>query len=256
MLAVLSPAKSLDMEAPALVQEATEPGLLDKTKVLVEQLQGCSAEDLQRMMGISDKLAQLNYDRYQRFSFPFTPKNAKQALFAFTGDVYTGLDAGSLSEEEVSYAQQQIRILSGLYGVLRPLDLMQAYRLEMGTKLATARGEDLYDFWDGKVTEQLNVALAEQKVAVVVNLASQEYAKVVRKEVLKGRFITVQFKQEKGGKYKVIGLLAKKARGKMARFIVQKKPQKVEDLQDFAEDGYCFAPGMSSEEELVFIRHS
>ncbi len=256
MLAVLSPAKSLDMEAPAPVQEATEPGLLNETKTLVEQLQGCSAGDLQRMMGISDKLAQLNYDRYQRFSFPFTPKNAKQALFAFTGDVYTGLDAGSLSEAEIGRAQQDLRILSGLYGVLRPLDLMQAYRLEMGTKYATARGEDLYDFWGDRVTEQLNAALAEQGDTVLVNLASQEYAKVIRKEGLEGCFVTVQFKQEKDDKYKVIGLLAKKARGQMARFMVQHQPKTVEELQNFDEDGYHFAPEMSGEEELVFIRHS
>ncbi len=205
-------------------------------------------------MKISDKLATLNANRFAEFSTPFTPDNARQALFAFNGDVYTGLDAQSLSEDDIAYAQQHLRILSGLYGVLRPLDLMQAYRLEMGTKLANSRGKNLYEYWGDTVTTEINKALAAQGDNVLVNLASNEYFKSVKPKQVDGMIITPVFKDKKNGQYKIISFFAKKARGLMARYILQNKVEDVAGLKAFDTAGYYFSEEQSTETELVFLR--
>jgi cytoplasmic iron level regulating protein YaaA (DUF328/UPF0246 family) len=205
-------------------------------------------------MGISDKLGVLNYDRYQEWSTPFTEDNAKQAVLAFNGDVYTGLDANSFKADEFKFAQKHLRILSGLYGLLKPLDLMQPYRLEMGTKFANQRGKDLYQFWGETITEALNKQLKSVKSDVLVNLASNEYFKSVKPKLLNAEVITPVFKDWKGDKYKIISFYAKKARGLMAAYIIKNKLTDVEAIKGFDYEGYCFNEGMSSAKEWVFTR--
>ncbi|MCU7555495.1 peroxide stress protein YaaA [Alteromonas sp. ASW11-19] len=255
MLVVVSPAKNLDFESKVPVSEYTHPQLMDDTQELVTRCRELSPAQLGTLMSISDKLATLNANRFADFSLPFKPENARQAVYAFNGDVYTGLDAYSLSENDVLYAQSHLRILSGLYGLLRPLDLMQAYRLEMGTKLENARGKDLYAFWGDKITTQLNEALAEQGDNVLVNLASNEYFKSVKKRKLDGMVVTPQFKDYKSGQYKVISFFAKKARGAMARYILENQVEDVAGLKAFDRDGYHFSEQDSSATELVFLRN-
>ncbi|GGF74112.1 peroxide stress protein YaaA [Alteromonas lipolytica] len=254
MLVVVSPAKNLDYESRVPVNEFTQPGLLDDAATLAEECKDLSPAQLSSLMKISDKLATLNANRFAEFSLPFTADNARQALFAFNGDVYTGLDAQSLSEQDIDYAQQHLRILSGLYGVLRPLDLMQAYRLEMGTKLENSRGKNLYEYWDTKITSVLNKALADQGDNVLINLASNEYFKSVRKSALEGMIITPVFKDKKNGQYKIISFYAKKARGLMARYIIQNQVKGVDGLKAFDTAGYYFSEEQSSATELVFLR--
>lgn len=254
MLVVVSPAKNLDYETQLPVTEHTQPELLSSAETLVERCRKLSPADLSSLMHISDKLATLNANRFADFSTPFTQNNARQAVFAFNGDVYTGLDAYSLSETSLNYAQDHLRILSGLYGVLRPLDLMQAYRLEMGTKLDNAQGKDLYAFWDDQITLNLNKALAAQGDNVLVNLASNEYFKSVKKKQLDGMIVTPQFKDQKNGQYKVISFYAKKARGLMARYILDKQVEDVAGLKAFNEQGYYFSEEQSSATDLVFLR--
>lgn len=254
MLVVVSPAKNLDYESSVPVNEFTQPGLLDDAAALAEECKDLSPAQLSSLMKISDKLAALNANRFAEFSVPFTANNARQALFAFNGDVYTGLDAHSLSEQDIAYAQQHLRILSGLYGVLRPLDLMQAYRLEMGTHLNNSRGKNLYEYWDGKITGVLNQALAEQGDNVLINLASNEYFKSVKKKALDGMIITPVFKDKKNGQYKIISFFAKKARGMMARYIIQNQVKDVAGLKAFDTAGYYFSEEQSSATELVFLR--
>lgn len=254
MLVVVSPAKNLDYESRLPVADHSQPQLIDTAAQLAQECKALSPADLSSLMKISDKLAILNANRFAEFSVPFSPNNARQAIYAFNGDVYTGLDAYSLSKEEVDYAQSHLRILSGLYGVLRPLDLMQAYRLEMGTQLANSKGKNLYAFWGSKITDVLNQAMSEQGDNVLVNLASNEYFKSVKKVQLEGMIVTPTFKDYKNGQYKVISFFAKKARGLMARYIIQNQISDVEGLKAFDTAGYYFSSEQSTDTDLVFLR--
>ena len=250
MLVVLSPAKNLDVEPVNVSLQATQPELMSETRELVDTCKQLSPANLASLMSISDKLAILNVERFNSFEFPFTQDNAKPAVLTFNGDVYTGLDAESLSEDDLTFAQQHLRILSGLYGVLRPLDLMQAYRLEMGTRLDNPKGKNLYEFWGDKVTEQLNA----EPQPIMVNLASNEYFKVVSKKLLSAPVITPVFKDTKNGNLKVISFFAKKARGLMARYIIENRITDVEQLKQFDVAGYAFDATLSSATEWVFTR--
>lgn len=254
MLVVVSPAKNLDFETPVPVASFTRPAMLSSAEALVETCRKLTPADLSSLMKISDKLATLNANRFDSFTTPFTKDNARQALYAFNGDVYTGLDAYSLSEQDVEYAQQHLRMLSGLYGLLRPLDLMQPYRLEMGTRLENPKGKNLYEFWGTDITLALNKALEEQGDNVLINLASNEYFKSVKAKSLDGMIITPHFKDKKNGQYKVISFFAKKARGLMARYVIQKRIEDVAGLKAFSEAGYVFSPEQSTEMDLVFLR--
>ena len=254
MLIVISPAKTLDYDTPPVTDIATQPDFLDQSASLIQQLRQLSPDQIGSLMKISDKLAQLNAARYEAWQQPFTPENAKQAVLAFKGDVYTGLDAETLSAKQFKFAQKHLRILSGLYGLLRPLDLMQAYRLEMGTKFANSGGKDLYAFWGEQITDKLNEEIAAQKDDVLVNLASKEYFKSVKPKLLKGKVITPVFKDWKNGQYKIISFYAKKARGLMCRYAIDHNITQVEKLKGFDYEGYGFDEGMSSEVEWVFTR--
>jgi uncharacterized protein len=260
MLVVLSPAKSLDFESPlpkaAGTRTLTEPALLPESEKLIKTLRRMSPEDLSELMDISSALGELNFRRYAEWHTPFTAENAKPALFAFTGDVYVGLDAPTLSAKDLDFAQSHLRILSGLYGVLRPLDLMQAYRLEMGTHLQQGKHRSLYEFWGGRITEQLNQELQQQKSRVLVNLASNEYFKSVQAKKLGADIISPVFKDYKNGQYKIISFFAKKARGSMTAFIIKNRIAKAADLQGFDLDGYKFSPEDSTAESPVFLRRS
>lgn len=254
MLAVVSPAKNLDYESSLPELNVTQPRLLDNAEELVEVCRQLSPQQLGSLMKISDKLAGLNAARFQEWQRPFDEDNARPAIFAFNGDVYTGLDAASLNSEAIDTAQKQLRILSGLYGVLRPLDLMQPYRLEMGTKLDNPKGKNLYEYWGDTITQMLNDDLAELGSSTLVNLASNEYFSAVKPKALNADIITPVFKDEKNGQYKVISFYAKKARGLMARFILNQKPKSVSDLKEFDANGYSFNEAMSSDKQLVFCR--
>ncbi|GAA5190838.1 peroxide stress protein YaaA [Ferrimonas gelatinilytica] len=254
MLAVISPAKNLDFDTPPHVEAYTQPELLEEAELLMKTCRQLTPADLATLMKLSDKLAGLNAARFADWHTPFTPESAKQAVLAFNGDVYTGLDASSLSASQLEYAQSHLAILSGLYGLLRPLDLIQPYRLEMGTKLANSRGKDLYAFWGSLITEALNDRLAEQGDNVLINLASNEYFKAVQKRGLDGRVITPVFKDAKNGQYKIISFYAKKARGMMARYMLEQQPKSPKDLQGFDLGGYRFSESDSSEDTLVFLR--
>ncbi|MDO6474708.1 peroxide stress protein YaaA [Alteromonas sp. 1_MG-2023] len=254
MLVVVSPAKNLDFETPVPVASFTRPAMLSSAEALVETCRKLTPADLSSLMKISDKLATLNANRFDSFTTPFTKDNARQALYAFNGDVYTGLDAYSLSEQDVEYAQQHLRMLSGLYGLLRPLDLMQPYRLEMGTRLENPKGKNLYEFWGTDITLALNKALEEQGDNILINLASNEYFKSVKAKSLDGMIITPHFKDKKNGQYKVISFFAKKARGLMARYVIQNRIEDVAGLKAFSEAGYVFSLEQSTETDLVFLR--
>ncbi len=254
MLVVLSPAKKLDFDSEWLSEGGTEPAFLKDSKQLVSKAKALKANDLMRMMGISEALADLNVARFKAFKTPFTPSNARYALDAFKGDVYVGLDAPSMDEDDRQFANETIRILSGLYGVLRPLDLMQAYRLEMGVKFPNKRGETLYDFWGDKIAKALKADLGDDKV--LVNLASNEYFKSVNTRAL-GKdavVITPVFKEIRDGRSRVISFLAKKARGAMARYIVDNRLSDAEDLKAFSEGGYRFDDAASTDTNWVFSR--
>lgn len=254
MLVVISPAKNLDYENPAITSRATQPMLLDEASILIERCRELAPQDIASLMKISDKLAQLNAERFVDWHLPFTASNAKQAVLAFNGDVYTGLDANTLEEGDLTFAQSHLRILSGLYGLLRPLDLMQAYRLEMGSTLSNARGKNLYEFWGDTITQHVNKALQEQGDNVLVNLASNEYFKSVKPKKLEGEVFTPVFKDKKNGQYKVISFFAKKARGLMARYIIKNRLQEIEQLKNFDYAGYQFSEDLSNGNELVFTR--
>jgi len=254
MLMMISPAKKLDVETPAPVPQFTEPDFLDASQELINSLRMMSAEELGGLMKISPKLAELNARRYRYWHTPFALENAKQALFAFRGDVYTALDADSLSEFDVAFAQDHLRILSGLYGLLRPLDLMQAYRLEMGTRLANVCGRYLYTFWGNTITDALNQAMSGQSDDTLINLASGEYSKAVQPSHLTGRMINVQFREQKDDGYKIIGIHAKKARGLMSRFVIQNRIDTPEDIKQFDQADYRYRADMSTESEWVFAR--
>lgn len=253
MIFLLSPAKSLDM-TPVFTEVVTEPRLNAQTDELVALLRQKTTGDLKQLMSISDALAELNVQRYRGFAPTYTEENAKQAILAFTGDVYQGIEASDFSASELAYAQAHIRILSGLYGVLRPLDRIQPYRLEMGTRLVTERGKNLYDFWGDAITELLNADLQGQATPVFVNLASQEYFKSVNRKALKGQLIDIDFKEERDGKYRVISFFAKKARGLMCRFAAKHGLQEPEHLKGFDLEGYAFNEGLSTDAKWVFTR--
>lgn len=254
MFALLSPAKSLDYESPLLVERSTQPRLKSDTAALIDQLKGLSSEEIGRLMGISDKLALLNHERFQSFTPSFSKKNSRQAILAFTGDVYQGMTLADWSADDFATAQDKVRILSGLYGVLRPLDLMQPYRLEMGTGLENARGKNLYQFWGDTITDLLNKDLRKSKSEVVVNLASNEYFSAVNSSKLGGTLVSPVFKDEKKGTFKIISFYAKKARGMMADFIVKNDLQKASDLLEFTTAGYAYDPESSTDEKPVFLR--
>ncbi|ACQ92596.1 protein of unknown function DUF328 [Tolumonas auensis DSM 9187] len=254
MLAVLSPAKSLDYESPLTTSRFSEPALMHESALLIEQLRQFAPADIASLMHLSDKLAGLNVARYAQWEPVATPQNARPAVLAFNGDVYSGLAAQDFDDADLDVAQQHIRILSGLYGLLRPLDLLQPYRLEMGTKLGNPRGKDLYAFWGDIITGHLNQALTEQGDNVLLNLASDEYFKSVNVKRLAGRVITPVFQDEKNGKYKIISFYAKKARGLMARYLVKERISKPEQLLDFTVAGYGYCPELSTENKLVFRR--
>ncbi|GAB2198499.1 peroxide stress protein YaaA [Sessilibacter sp. MAH4] len=254
MLMVISPAKTLDYETAPVTKTATQPSFLDDSEVLIEDLRKLAPQDISNLMSISDKLGVLNFDRFQAWSQPFDKTNAKQAVLAFKGDVYTGLEAETFGKEEFSFAQKHLRILSGLYGVLRPLDLMQAYRLEMGTKFENQRGKNLYEFWGDKVTEALNEQLKTLKSQTLVNLASNEYFKVVNKKVLNADIITPTFKDLKNGEYKIISFYAKKARGLMSAWAIRHSITQAQDLKGFDSNGYVYNESLSKGNTWVFTR--
>ncbi|QUM78139.1 peroxide stress protein YaaA [Moritella sp. 24] len=254
MLIVVSPAKTLDFETPPTTEQYSQADLTVHSAELIDVCRQLTPMDLSSLMKISDKLAGLNAARFTEWTADFTPENAKQAVFAFKGDVYTGLDAESFSETDMAFAQQHFRILSGLYGLLRPLDLIKAYRLEMGTKLTNGRGTNLYQFWGDIVTDKVNDTLAAQGDKVLINLASNEYFKAVQKKRLKGQVITPVFKDCKAGKYKIISFYAKKARGLMARYIIDNQLKDVAELKAFDTDGYYYCEAESTDIELVFKR--
>ncbi len=254
MLLVVSPAKNLDYDSVLATEKYSQPELLSHSQLLVEQCKTLSPAELSSLMGISDKLAGLNAARFGQWAQPFTKDNARAAVLAFNGDVYTGLDAATLSEQDFDYAQQHMRILSGLYGLLKPLDLMQAYRLEMGTKLANERGANLYQFWGEIITDKLNEAIAAQGDELLINLASNEYFKSVKKKSLKATVITPAFKDWKNGQYKMISFFAKKARGLMARYIIENQISSLDELKNFAVAGYQFSEDLSKGNDWVFTR--
>ncbi len=254
MLMVLSPAKTLDYASPLSTTTHSLPDFIPRSAELISLLRQLAPSALGSLMQISDPLAQLNVERYAAWSKKFSFDNARQALLAFNGDVYEGLNAASLSATQLAWAQDHLRILSGLYGVLRPLDLMQPYRLEMGTRLANPHGKDLYAFWGQGVTDKLNTVLAAEKSAALVNLASEEYFKVVQPKALTVPVITPVFEDWKNGKYKIISFYAKRARGLMARFAIDKKITRPVQLQKFDRDGYAFDAGDSDATRWVFRR--
>lgn len=254
MLMVISPAKALDESTPVQTDLHTECAFLDQAEMLIDELQQLGPVDVGQLMHISDNLSELNYERFQAWQRPFPADKAKQAAWLFKGDVYQGLDAYSLSDKGVTYIQSHLRILSGLYGLLKPCDDMLPYRLEMGTKFVNQKGKNLYEFWGNQITDLLNTELAAQESQTLVNLASNEYFKAVKKRDLKGRIITPIFKDWKGDKYKIISFYAKKARGLMARYAADNLIENAEELKFFDTDGYKFAPEQSSETDWVFTR--
>jgi cytoplasmic iron level regulating protein YaaA (DUF328/UPF0246 family) len=254
MLIIISPAKTLDYETPPVTKRHTKPAMLKQSQQLIDNLRNYSALDLAELMKLSMKLAELNFDRYHDWQTPFTTKNAKQAALAMKGDVYTGLDAESLNQEDFQFAQAHLRILSGLYGVLKPLDLMQAYRLEMGTKLPNEAGKDLYAFWGESITQAINKALKAQGDEILINLASNEYYKSIKPKLVKGRIITPQFKEKKNGNYRMIGVFAKRARGLMSRYIIENRLTDPEEIKGFKTDGYRFSKQQSKDDQWVFVR--
>ncbi|MFY0989288.1 peroxide stress protein YaaA [Halomonas sp. C05BenzN] len=254
MLSVISPAKTLDFETPATTALHSQPDFLDRSHELIEILRGYSPQRLSELMGISDKLAGLNAARFADWQTPFTPDNAKPAAQAFQGDVYVGLEADTFSDEDNVFAQEHLRILSGLYGLLRPLDLIQPYRLEMGTRLENPAGRDLYAFWRETLTAELDRAVAASGSPVLVNLASNEYFKAIDARALESRVITPVFKDEKNGKLKIISFYAKKARGLMAAWMIRQRLDDPEGLKAFDVAGYRYNAAMSEGDTLVFTR--
>ncbi|MCL4160779.1 UNVERIFIED_CONTAM: hypothetical protein GTU68_011350 [Idotea baltica] len=253
MLTVISPAKTLDFDSKPVTKTHTQPHFLPQSQALIDELKLLSAADIASMMKLSDNLAGLNMARFQTWKRPFDLANSKQAVLAFKGDVYSGLDADSLSEDALAFAQQHLRILSGLYGVLKPLDLIQAYRLEMGTSFANVKGKNLYQFWGSQLREAIETEAA-QSDAILVNLASNEYFKALEVKKLNTRVITPVFKDLKKGQYKIISFYAKKARGLMSRYIIEHRINDPEQLKVFDSDGYYFSDDMSKNDEWVFIR--
>ena len=254
MILLISPAKTLDYDTKLPTESYSTPLFLDDSSILIEGLRKKSAGAVKKLMSLSDKLAELNVERYKNWSLPFNTENARQSMFAFKGDVYVGLDAYTLNKEDIDFAQNHLRILSGLYGVLKPLDLMQPYRLEMGTGLKNKRGKNLYEFWGSKLTDFLNEELSSQKSDVVLNLASNEYFSAVKEKKIKGRVITPKFLDQKNGNYKMISFFAKKARGMMCSWIIRNKVTDQAEIIKFDTSGYRFCPERSTENAPTFIR--
>ena len=254
MIIVISPAKKLDFKTKSKVKKHTVPGFLDKSAELMEDLRQFAPTDLAVLMNVSDDIANLTFERHSQWKTPFDTENALQALLAFKGDVYRGIDANSFSSEDMDFAQDHLRILSGIYGVLRPMDLIQPYRLEMGAKFKTSRGKSLYRFWTDTITSALNRDLKKHREKILVNLASHEYFRVINEDRLEGEVVTPVFREYRNDQYKVVGILAKKARGMMSRFIIRNRLKKTEEIKLFSMDGYSYDDNLSSEKEWVFTR--
>ena len=254
MLIVLSPAKTLDYETPPQTRKATQPALLSRAADLVEDARKLSPDAIGKLMGVSENIAHLNHERFMNWNEPFTLDNAKQSVLAFKGDVYTGLEADTMKSDDLAFAQKHLRILSGLYGVLRPLDLMQPYRLEMGLRFQNSGGKNLYEFWGDDIAASLNKQLKKTGSPILLNLASNEYFKAVKATTLEADVVTPVFKDLKNGKYRVISFFAKKARGQMARYIIEKEINDVPALKKYRVGGYRYNAAESSARELVFTR--
>lgn len=255
MIALLSPAKNLDFETAPTTQQFTQPDFQKESEHLIKKLSKLSKKKVAALMDLSDNLAALNHERYQTWELPFEPNNAKQAAFAFNGEVYTGLAIETFSEKDIQYAQSHLRILSGLHGLLRPLDLIQPYRLEMGTSFSAKPSQkNLYQFWGSKIAQRINQDLVEQGDDVIINLASTEYFKAVDLKKLKAQVINCHFKERKGDDYKIVMVFAKKARGMMASYIIKNQISNPEDLKQFNIDNYLFNANLSSEKDWVFTR--
>jgi cytoplasmic iron level regulating protein YaaA (DUF328/UPF0246 family) len=253
MIVIISPSKTLDFSGKSK-GEYTIPDFLENSIELLKVLCKLTVSEIAELMDLSEKLAVLNYRRYHDFSIPFTLENSRQAIYAFKGDVYEGLDAEAFTQEDIKYAQSHLRIISGLYGLLRPLDLIQPYRLEMGIKLSNQNYKNLYEYWGNKITVKLNDLLKSGENNLLVNLASTEYFKVLNPKLFNARLVTPVFKERKNREYKVIPIFAKKARGFMASYIIKHRVENSDDIKQFREDGYGFNPNLSTETELVFTR--
>ncbi len=254
MLIIISPAKTLDFETAPITKVHTQPEFLKESRQLVSQLKELTPAEVSSLMKISDKLGVLNFLRFNEWKTPFTLNNAKQALLAFKGDVYTGINADSFNSRDLKFAQKHLRILSGLYGVLKPLDLIQAYRLEMGSKFKNRKGKDLYEFWESKLTDQINQDLKASKSKYLINLASNEYFKSLQADAINAEIIVPVFKDYKNGKYKIISFYAKKARGLMSAYIIKNRLKNPEDIKAFDVDGYKFCKSASNSTNWVFQR--
>ncbi len=254
MLAILSPAKTLDYQTPLTTNKSTQPDFNTESKELIATLRKFVPAEIGSLMKISDNLAELNHRRYAEWQNQASEDNARPALFAFKGDVYLGLDAQTLGARDINFAQKHLRVLSGLHGLLRPLDLIQPYRLEMGTRLATRRGSNLYQFWGNKVTDNINKALAQQTSKVLLNLASNEYYQVIQAERIEGRILNINFKELRDGKYRFVSFAAKRARGLMARYMIDNRITRPAQLRQFDVDRYAFNDALSSEDEWIFTR--
>ncbi len=252
MKILISPAKSINFDAKINYDKYSNPKLLDKSQELVKELKKLSTDDLSKLMGISDNLSKLNYDRFQSFSTPFNQENSKPAIFIFNGDVYEPIETESYSKEEFKFMQDNLRILSGLYGILKPLDLIQPYRLEMSTKLKNKLCDNLYEFWDDSLAQYLNNDSKDQEV--ILNLASNEYFKAIKTKALKNKVVKADFKEVKSGKLKTIGIMAKKARGEMVNYIIKNQITNIQDIKKFNKDGYKFDPKLSTMDNFIFKR--
>jgi hypothetical protein len=255
MLSVISPAKTLDYESPVTTRKATQPEFLERSAALIDDARRLDPADIRALMGVSENIATLNHQRFMDWHTPFDIDNARQAILAFKGDVYTGLEAETLSAAQLAFAQKHLRILSGLYGLLRPLDLMQPYRLEMGLRFANSGGKNLYEFWGETLTDSLNKQLKKTGSPILLNLASNEYFKAIKPGNLEAEVVTPVFKDLKNGKYKMISFFAKKARGQMARYVIENEINDVPALKKYRVAGYRYNASESSARELVFTRH-
>jgi uncharacterized protein len=250
MITILSPSKTLDFSGKT-AGTYTLPDFLENSQALITTLRKLTANDISKLMELSEKLSALNWQRYHDFTLPFTPQNARQAIYAFQGDVYEGLAVENFTAHDIKHAQSHLRIISGLYGLLRPLDLIQPYRLEMGTKLTTPKGKNLYKFWDDVITNKLNEELQGNPL---INLASEEYFKAINTKLISSEIITPIFKEKKGNSYKIVSFYAKKARGMMAGYIIKNRIKNIAGIKDFSEDGYNFNKALSTATSLVFTR--
>ena len=254
MLMIISPAKTLDYESPLTTENYSIPDYLEKSAELVDIMKKKSLQDLVKMMQVSQKIAELNVERFKSWQLPFSPVNARQALLAFKGDVYEGLEAWNFKKSDFSYSQKKLRVLSGLYGILRPLDLIQPYRLEMGTVYPNPKGKDLYAFWGDSIVNSINQDLKKSKYKILFNLASQEYFKAAQAKKIEAEVISPAFLDEKNSKYKIISFYAKKARGYMANYLITNRVEKSEDLTNFEAQGYRFSKSDSTYTKPVFVR--